>query len=155
MALSSGDTIRSSFNVNEMANATPMQRRACAQVRSASAHALFVVSPIPAVGIEPTRGYPQRILSPQRLPFRHAGTILGHQGPRNRRTNDTEACDHGTRALTPIEKTSIRIDASSRAAPQRDRTRDLKRRLRRIFRLLRRHHINRYSKTIYTKTHPA
>ena len=36
---------------------------------------------IPAVGIEPTRGYPQRILSPQRLPFRHAGWI------RNRRTN--------------------------------------------------------------------
>ena len=29
---------------------------------------------LPAVGIEPTRGYPQRILSPQRLPFRHAGT---------------------------------------------------------------------------------
>ena len=32
--------------------------------------------PLPAVGIEPTRGYPQRILSPQRLPFRHAGTFL-------------------------------------------------------------------------------
>ncbi len=30
---------------------------------------------LPAVGIEPTRGYPQRILSPQRLPFRHAGRI--------------------------------------------------------------------------------
>ncbi len=24
---------------------------------------------IPAVGVEPTRGYPQRILSPQRLPW--------------------------------------------------------------------------------------
>jgi hypothetical protein len=71
------------------------------------------------VGIEPTRGCPQRILSPQRLPFRHAGTILGHQGPRNRRTNDTEACDHGTRALTPIEKTSIRIDANSQAPPSK------------------------------------
>ena len=30
---------------------------------------------LPAVGIEPTRGYPQRILSPQRLPFRHAGLM--------------------------------------------------------------------------------
>ena len=31
---------------------------------------------VPEVGIEPTRGYPQGILSPQRLPFRHSGS--GH-----------------------------------------------------------------------------
>ena len=29
---------------------------------------------LPAVGLEPTRGYPQQILSLHRLPFRHAGT---------------------------------------------------------------------------------
>lgn len=28
---------------------------------------------VPAVGLEPTRGYPQQILSLHRLPFRHAG----------------------------------------------------------------------------------
>ena len=28
---------------------------------------------LPAVGLEPTRGYPQQILSLHRLPFRHAG----------------------------------------------------------------------------------
>ena len=36
-----------------------------------------VSSPIPAVGIEPTRGYPQRILSPQRLPQAWRGTDTG------------------------------------------------------------------------------
>ena len=30
-------------------------------------------SKVAAVGTKPTRGYPQRILSPHRLPFRHAG----------------------------------------------------------------------------------
>jgi hypothetical protein len=29
---------------------------------------------VPRVGVEPTRPYGQRILSPQRLPFRHPGT---------------------------------------------------------------------------------
>ena len=85
-------------------NATPMTRGESYQLLTKSPWYTYlrsVVSPVPAVGIEPTRGYPQRILSPQRLPFRHAGTILGHQGPRNWRTNDTEPCDHGTRALTP------------------------------------------------------
>ena len=46
------------------------------QCHKGSIRTLCIVSPIPAVGIEPTRGYPQRILSPQRLPFRHAGTVL-------------------------------------------------------------------------------
>jgi hypothetical protein len=40
---------------------------------------VFTISSIPAVGIEPTRGYPQGILSPQRLPFRHASAILAHR----------------------------------------------------------------------------
>ncbi len=31
---------------------------------------------VPAVGLEPTRGYPQQILSLHRLPFRHAGVQL-------------------------------------------------------------------------------
>ena len=31
---------------------------------------------MPAVGLEPTRGYPQQILSLHRLPFRHAGVQL-------------------------------------------------------------------------------
>ena len=31
---------------------------------------------LPAVGLEPTRGYPQQILSLHRLPFRHAGVFL-------------------------------------------------------------------------------
>ena len=31
---------------------------------------------MPAVGLEPTRGYPQQILSLHRLPFRHAGLQL-------------------------------------------------------------------------------
>ena len=31
---------------------------------------------MPAVGLEPTRGYPQQILSLHRLPFRHAGAYL-------------------------------------------------------------------------------
>lgn len=31
---------------------------------------------MPAVGLEPTRGYPQQILSLHRLPFRHAGERL-------------------------------------------------------------------------------
>jgi hypothetical protein len=57
-------------------DATPMRRRAYYQIHSASTRPLFGVSSIPAVGIEPTRGYPQRILSPQRLPFRHAGPVL-------------------------------------------------------------------------------
>ena len=30
---------------------------------------------VPAVGLEPTRGYPQQILSLHRLPFRHAGIL--------------------------------------------------------------------------------
>ena len=30
---------------------------------------------MPAVGLEPTRGYPQQILSLHRLPFRHAGVF--------------------------------------------------------------------------------
>ena len=30
---------------------------------------------MPAVGLEPTRGYPQQILSLHRLPFRHAGIL--------------------------------------------------------------------------------
>ena len=30
---------------------------------------------MPAVGLEPTRGYPQQILSLHRLPFRHAGLL--------------------------------------------------------------------------------
>ena len=31
------------------------------------------------VGIEPTRGYPKRILSPQCLPFRHAGRLRSNE----------------------------------------------------------------------------
>ena len=31
---------------------------------------------LPAVGLEPTRGYPQQILSLHRLPFRHAGVYV-------------------------------------------------------------------------------
>lgn len=31
---------------------------------------------VPAVGLEPTRCHHQRILSPPRLPFRHAGLSL-------------------------------------------------------------------------------
>jgi hypothetical protein len=34
---------------------------------------------MPAVGIEPTRGYPQRILSPERLPLRHVHEIHTYQ----------------------------------------------------------------------------
>jgi len=45
------------FNVNEMGNATPMQRWACYQVRWVTTPRGFAVSPIPAVGIEPTRAF--------------------------------------------------------------------------------------------------
>ena len=31
---------------------------------------------VPRVGVEPTRPYGQRILSPQRLPFRHPGDFV-------------------------------------------------------------------------------
>ncbi len=30
---------------------------------------------VPRAGVEPARPYGQRILSPQRLPFRHPGTL--------------------------------------------------------------------------------
>ncbi len=30
---------------------------------------------VPKTGLEPVRGYPQRFLRPQRLPFRHSGVI--------------------------------------------------------------------------------
>ena len=30
---------------------------------------------VPEVGLEPTQGFPYRILSPARLPFHHSGTI--------------------------------------------------------------------------------
>ncbi len=66
------------FNVNEMGDATPMRHRECYQVRSALTPEIFIVSPLPAVGIEPTRGYSQRILSPQRL--RHAWFTQVHLG---------------------------------------------------------------------------
>ena len=56
------------FNFYEMSNATPMRRRACYQVLSASTRPLFVVSPMPAVGLNPHGRTRQRILSPQRLP---------------------------------------------------------------------------------------
>ncbi len=48
------------FNVNETANATPMRRRACYQIRLASTAPLFVVSSIPAAGFEPTPWFPRR-----------------------------------------------------------------------------------------------
>lgn len=31
---------------------------------------------VPRAGLEPARSYDQRILSPQRLPFRHPGKLL-------------------------------------------------------------------------------
>ena len=30
---------------------------------------------VPEVGLEPTQGFPYRILSPARLPFHHSGTV--------------------------------------------------------------------------------
>ncbi len=36
-------------------------------------HILFIEKVMPAVGLEPTRGCPQQILSLPRLPFRHTG----------------------------------------------------------------------------------
>ena len=44
---------------------------------------------VPEVGLEPTRHCWQRILSPQRLPFRHSGTlksdqVANHEEYRNR-----------------------------------------------------------------------
>ena len=65
---------------------------------------------IPAVGIEPTRGYPQRILSPQRLPFRHAGAFLIQRAPRVQRPKDTEVQNHETRLLIdglPLDRRNV------------------------------------------------
>jgi hypothetical protein len=31
---------------------------------------------VPEVGLEPTQGFPYRILSPARLPFHHSGTAV-------------------------------------------------------------------------------
>lgn len=36
-------------------------------------HGLVIL--VPKTGLEPVRGYPQRFLRPQRLPFRHSGVI--------------------------------------------------------------------------------
>ena len=35
---------------------------------------------VPRAGVEPARPFGQRILSPQRLPFRHPGTLLAATG---------------------------------------------------------------------------
>ena len=53
-------------------------------------------------GIEPTRGYPQRILSPQRLPFRHAGK----RAP----IDPSESARH--------KHTEVRLHEAIRARPQ-------------------------------------
>jgi hypothetical protein len=42
--------------------------------RNTAAKVLMVL--VPRVGVEPTRPYGQRILSPQRLPFRHPGDFV-------------------------------------------------------------------------------
>ncbi len=36
-------------------------------------HIVYIVTVMPAVGVEPTRAKAHRILSPTRLPFHHAG----------------------------------------------------------------------------------
>jgi hypothetical protein len=49
-----------SIQLHEMLNATSMQRRAYYQLRSVFTLRGFASSPIPAVGIKPTRAFPPR-----------------------------------------------------------------------------------------------